>query len=206
MSVAVFSIHSPWVKNTIRFLGALAIPSLIVWGFVSAQKGAENEYNSLTSEMKEHPTSTKTETTEFELKELDDNNAVRWHLTGKKGTTAEMKVVDVTDVKMRYFDGPNVKMEIIAPLGNVDVSNRYVKMKSAKGQRVSGIGDGGKNKFDAETIELDKQNQFIATGGVKIDWSDVALVTGEMAKGKMSKDGIQNVKVIGHTHAIIQSK
>ena len=206
MTVATFSIHSPWVRNTVKFVGAVSIPAALIWGFLAAKQGADKEYESETKKMRERPTSQGTVTTDFQLKEVDDNNTLRWQLVAKKGKTADNKTVDVEDVNVKYFDGPNVKMLISAPIGRVESQTRYVKMMSAKGHRVRGEGDNGKSVFEAETIELDKKNQFIATGGVIIEWTEVAKVTGNTARGNMDKGGIKNVKVIGNTHAVIAVK
>ncbi len=206
MSVATFSIHSPWIKNTVKFLAAVSIPAGIIWAFMAAKQGAEIEYDTEIAKMKANPTSTGTFVDKYELKEVDDNNTIRWQLVARKGTTSDNKKFKIEDIKIKYFDGPNVKMEVGAPLGNVDADTRFVKLMSEKGRRVRGEGESGKSVFEAETIELDKQNQFFATGGVIIEWSEVAKVTGNEARGKLSKEGIQNVKVRGNTHAVIAVK
>lgn len=206
MAVATFSIHSPWVRNTIKFVGAISIPVGIVWGFIAAKQGAEKEYAEQVQSMKEHPTATGSTVSDYELKEVDDNNVTRWQLVAKKGSTTDNKKFLVEAVTMKYFDGPNVKMLVSAPAGNVDAESRFVKLLSAKGHRVRGEGDGGKSVFEAETVELDKNNQFFATGGVIIEWAEVAKVTGNEARGKIEKNGIQNVKVRGNTHAVIAVK
>ncbi len=207
MSVATFSIHSPWVKGTVRFLGAIAIPVGIVWAFMSAQHAADDQYTRETQVMKDHPTAQGSSVTDYELKEVDDTNTVKWQLVAKSGkSTEDNKIVDIEGVTMKFFDGPNVKMSVTAPLGNVNAETRYVKLGSRKGQRVKGDGDSGKSTFSAETIELDKNNQFFATGGVIIEWTEVAKVTGNEARGKLDKGSFQDVKVVGHTHAVIAVK
>lgn len=206
MTVATFSIHSPWVKNTVKFLAAISIPVGLIWAFQAAKKGADEGYEQHIKTMNEHPTTEGTVTTDFQLKEVDDNNTLRWQLVAKKGSTLDNKKVDIEDVNVKYFDGPNVKMLISAPVGRVDSQTRFVNLTSAKGHRVRGEGDNGKSVFEAETIELDKKNQFFATGGVIIEWSEVAKVTGREARGKIDKGGFQNVKVMGNTHAVIAVK
>ncbi len=207
MSVATFSIHSPWIKSSIKFIGAISIPVGLVWGFMAAQKQAEIDYNDHINQTKAHPTTSGTNVTDYELKEVDDTNTVKWQLVAKHGkSTEDNKTIDVEGVTMKFFDGPNVKMSVTAPLGNVNADTRYVKLSSSKGQRVKGDGDSGKSTFEAETVELDKKNQFFATGGVIIEWTEVAKVTGNEARGKLDKGSFQNVKVVGHTHAVIAVK
>ncbi len=207
MSVATFSIHSPWVKGTVKFLGAIAIPIGIVWAFLWAQHNADEQYRVETKAMKDHPTSQGTQVKDYEFKEVDDTNTVKWQLVAKTGkASSDNKLVDVEDVTMRFFDGPNVKMSVTAPIGNVNADTRDVNLNSKNGHRVKGEGDGGKSKFEAESIQLDKKNQFKAAGGVIIEWTEVAKVTGNQATGKLDKGSFQNVKIVGHTHAVIAVK
>jgi hypothetical protein len=207
MTVAVSSIiHNQIFKNTVKFLVAISIPVGIVWAFIAAKTAADKQYESEIIAMKAKPTGEGTVVKDYELKEVDDNNTIRWQLVATKGSTVDNKHVSVEGVKIKYFDGPNVKMLVSAPIGNVDGETRFVKLMSQNGHRVHGEGEGGKSVFDAETIELDKQNQFFATGGVIIEWAEVAKVTGNEARGKLDKGGFQNVKIVGHTHAVIAVK
>lgn len=206
MSVATFSIHSPWVRNTVKFVAAVSIPLGIAWAFIAAKEAADRDFAEHQEIAKKNPTASGTEVTDYELKEVDDSNVIRWQLVAKKGGSQDSKKFEVVDVKVKYFDGPNVKMQVAAPLALVDADTRFVKMMSTKGKRVSGEGEAGKSHFEAETVELDKKNQFFATGGVIIDWAQVAKVTGNEATGKMDKNGLQNVKIRGNTHAIIAVK
>lgn len=205
--MAVFSIHSPLVRNTVRFLAAISIPAGIVFAFIWAKENADKQYIEEKAAIQAHPTAEGAIVTDYELKEVDDNNTIRWQLIAKHGkTSSDNKKVDVDGVSIKYFDGPNVKMTVNAPIGKVDADTRFVKLMSQNGHRVKGEGDGGKSTFEAETIELDKKNQFFATGGVIIEWTEVAKVTGNEARGKIDKTGFQNVKVTGHTHAVIAVK
>lgn len=206
MSVATFSIHSPWIRSTLKFVVAISIPLGIVWAFLAAKNAADKQYETEIQVMKSKPTSQGTVVNDYELKEVDDNNTIRWQLVANRGSTKDNKSVEVEGVKVKYFDGPNVKMLVSAPLGKVDSDTRFVKLMSSKSSKVRGEGDGGKSLFEAETIELDKKNQFFATGGVIIEWSEVAKVTGREARGKIDKGGIQNVKIYGNTHAVIAVK
>jgi hypothetical protein len=66
-------------------------------------------------------------------------------------------------------------------------------------------GEKGKGTLIAEVVELDKKNQFTASGGVNIV-SEVAKVTGKTATGVISKNGMSDFKIIGGTHASILVK
>jgi hypothetical protein len=70
---------------------------------------------------------------------------------------------------------------------------------------VEAEGEEGKVKLTAKKIELNKKNQFQATGGVNIIWPGVAKVIGNLAEGVLSSGNLDNVKVIGNTHALIGS-
>jgi len=54
-------------------------------------------------------------------------------------------------------------------------------------------------------LELEKKNQFKATGGVNIAMG-VAKVTGNYATGRFGKKELEDLKIIGNTHAIISSQ
>jgi hypothetical protein len=56
-----------------------------------------------------------------------------------------------------------------------------------------------------EKLELEKKNQFKATGGVNIAMG-VAKVTGNYATGRFGKKDLEDLKIIGNTHAIIASQ
>ena len=208
MAVASLSfIHSGWFRATFRFVAALSIPALIVWFFYFSQQEANKQWEGYQTEVKNNPLSTGINVNNYELKEVDDFNNIKWQLVAKKGAISEdNKDVALVGVTMRYYDGPNVKMSICAPIGNVKQDTKYVKLLSQGGTRVKGEGDGGKSVFEAEVIELTKKNQFLASGGVIIEWSEVAKVTGNSATGTIDKTGIKDVKVTGGTHAIIVVK
>jgi len=198
------SIHTTWFRNTVKFVGALAIPTLIIGFYLHAKKNADDTYNNTKGEIRAKKQEINVQN--YELKEVDDNNNLKWELIANEGTTADNKKYDVTGVHMKYFDGPNVKMSVTAPVGKVDTETRFITLNSQKGTRVKGEGDAGKSIFESETVELDKNNKFFATGGVTIEWVDSAKVTGREARGKLDKNGLQDVKVYGHTHALIAIK
>ncbi|MBY0545906.1 MAG: LPS export ABC transporter periplasmic protein LptC [Candidatus Obscuribacterales bacterium] len=205
MSVAI--LHNSHFKSFLKFVGALSIPIGIGWFFMYSQEQANIEVANYKAEQKANPTADSVVVDNYQLKEVDDMNHIKWQLSSEKGRLApNNKDVILDKVKVEYFDGPNVKMRIYAPKGTANQETRYVKLMSENKVRVQCEGDGGKSKFEAETVELTKKNQFLATGGVIIEWSEVAKVTGLSATGTIGKGGIDNVKVKGNTHAIITCK
>lgn len=207
MSVASFSIHNGRFRSVIKLIAALAIPAGIIWFFVYSQEQARIEVGNYQSEQKENPTSEGMVVNDYQLKEVDDYNHIRWQLIAKRGAMApNNKDVVIDQVTVEYYDGPNIKMRISAPHGQVDQETRYVKLVSLNNNRVEAVGDGGQSKFQAETVELIKKNQFLASGNVIIEWTEVAKVTGNSATGSIDKSGINNVKVVGNTHSLVTVK
>ena len=159
-------------------------------------------------EMKEHPLTQQTTVDNYELKEIDDGNNLKWQLVAKRGvmTSDGSKDVLLHHVQLKYFDGKIVKMLITAPYGVANENTHIVKLRSDPNQRVvaeNGINHG---RLEASKVELTKKNQFVATGGVNIVMPGVAKVTGDKATGALEKDSeLKNFKIIGNTHAIIGS-
>jgi hypothetical protein len=94
-------------------------------------------------------------------------------------------------------------MRLIAPQGEANASTKYVQLTSDAGSLVQAEGAGGKAKLEAAKIELMKKNQFIASGGVTIEWPNVAKVTGDMAAGRIDLSDFKDFKIVGNTHAQI---
>ncbi|MBX9567428.1 MAG: LPS export ABC transporter periplasmic protein LptC [Candidatus Obscuribacterales bacterium] len=212
MSEAVASfIHSSYFKNAIKFVVAISIPAFLIWAFKTAEKNAEEAVKATQQQLNDNPIQEGTATTNFELKELDDNMVTKWLLTAEKGHANKNQKDYILDkVKMKYFDQGNVKMAITAPKGQANMDTKWVKMESDSTGRVKAEGEGGKSKFEATTVVLEKKNQFLATGGVIIEWSEVAKVTGNSATGTVDKSGVKDVIVRGlpghPTHAVITCK
>lgn len=205
MSVAI--LHNSHIRNFLKVVGALSIPAGIGWFFWYSQEQANIEVENYKKEQKSAPTTDTVVVNNYQLKEVDDLNHIRWQLVSEKGRLApNNKDVVLDKVKVEYFDGPNVKMRIYAPKGEANQETRFVKLMSQDKERVRCEGDGGKSKFESDQVELTKKNQFLATGGVIIEWSEVAKVTGRSATGTIDKGGIKNVIVRGGTHAIINMK
>lgn len=192
-------------KNTLKLLAALSIPCGLAYFWYYSNEQARIEVESYQKEMKENPLSEQVEVNNYQLKEVDDTNQVRWQLLADKGTMQpSSKEVILTKIRVDYFDGKNLKMRLTAPLGMANESTRKIRLDAEKGERVVAEGEGGKSRMSAVKVELTKKNQFVATGGVNIDMPGVAKVTGNSATGVIGKAGIQDFKIVGNTHSIVQ--
>jgi lipopolysaccharide assembly outer membrane protein LptD (OstA) len=155
-------------------------------------------------EQKQNPLQDKVTIDNYQLKEVDDSNHVRWQLMAKSGTMhAATKDVNLEKVMVEYFDGPKLKMRLSAPSGLANESTRKIRLDANKQARVIAEGEQGKGRMEASKVELTKKNQFEATGGVNIDMPGVAKVTGNHAVGEFGKGGIQKLRIIGNTHSIV---
>lgn len=197
-------------KSTIKLFVALAIPASIAWFFWYSQQQADYEVKQYQKEQKENPTSEKLTIKNYAMKEIDDLNRIRWQLTAAEGNLMPNgKDVQLDDVKVEYYDATTreLKMRLLAPFGTANQETKYVKLESKDGKPVVADGQGGKSKFTCKTVELIKKNQFLATGGVIIEWPGVAKVSGDSASGLTDlSSGPKNFKVVGNTHAEIVMK
>src|SRR5215813_191958 len=97
-------------KGTFKLLIALAIPGAIAWAFIHAQQQANFEVDEYQKEQKANPTSEKVTVANYELKEVDDTNQIRWQLLAKQGTIEPgAQAVALERVKVEYFDGKTMK-------------------------------------------------------------------------------------------------
>lgn len=186
---------------------ALAVPGFIVWAWFSAKNAADVEMSKYKAEQASNPTTKNVIVNDYELKEVDDSNRIRWQLKAKRGkvlgeTNSEVALEGVTMVYKDPETGDN-KMRLEAPEGQANQVTRYVKLVSVGNQRVSAIGQGGKAQMIATVLELEKDNKFKAHGGVNIVWPEVAKVTGESANGVIDLPDFKNFKIVGNTHAEI---
>ena len=186
---------------------ALSIPIGIYTFFTYSQKQADVQIDEYQKMQKEHPNTDKIIIGNYELKEVDDSNEIRWQLTARQGIMEPVsKDVELDKVQISYFDGKKLKMRLSAPSGVANEVTHIVKLDSTDKQRVVAEGEDGKAKLDARKVELNKKNQFIATGGVNIEWPGVAKVTGNEARGSLEKSAeLKNFKIVGNTHALIGS-
>ena len=165
------------------------------------------EVANFTKESKEHPNNGNTTVDNYELKEIDDSNAIKWILTARRGVMPDgkgAKDVLLSGVDMKYMDAGAVKMRMTAPDGVANETTHVVNLKSDPKQRVIADGGEGKGRMEANTVELTKRNQFIANGNVNINLPGVAKVTGDKATGALEKTAeLKNFIILGHTHALI---
>lgn len=195
-------LKSDWFKLIL----ALSILGGIVGLLYYAQWSATIEEKNFKAQRDANPTASNIAFTNYELKEVDDANHVRWILNAKTGTLIkDTKDVNLSGISMKFLDGDAVKMMISAPVGRANTETRHVELSSGQGQRVIAEGEEGKSRMEMEKLELEKKNQFKATGGVNIAMG-VAKVTGNYATGRFGKKELEDLKIIGNTHAIISSQ
>ncbi|MBU6451526.1 MAG: LPS export ABC transporter periplasmic protein LptC [Cyanobacteria bacterium REEB67] len=194
--------RSEWFK----FVLAAGILGGLVGLLWFADYTAKEETRKYNAELKAHPMAQKITFDDYELKEVDDNNTLRWKLKAKRGVLEPTtKDVILTMINIEYYSEGKVKMKVIAPEGVVNQLSRQVKLKCNPQVNVVAEGEEGKSRLETKSLELTKKNQFIATGGVNINMSGVAKVSGDYATGVFGKSELQDVKIIGHTHATIGS-
>ena len=200
--------HSIFNQSVYKVLIAMAIPALICGGWIFSLKSSDVLIKEQTKEMKEHPTVDKTTVDNYSLKEVDDTNTTKWDLIAKRGIMAADASKDVwlDQVTLRYYDGKVLKMSITAPKGVANEVTHIVILDCDKTQRVVAENGVSHARLEASKVELNKKNQFVATGGVNINMPGVAKVTGNLCTGVLEKDSeLKNFKIIGNTHAIIGS-
>ncbi|MBI4534402.1 MAG: hypothetical protein HY711_10705 [Candidatus Melainabacteria bacterium] len=194
-------------RGTLKLVLALIIPIVIVWAFVYSQHQATVEVKKFKEEQQANPTANQVTVSNYELKEVDDSNHIRWQLLASEGTADQSNQgVMLKEVKVEYFDGPTVKMCLHAPQGLANETNRYVKLSGSEDNPVLAEGEAGKSRLSAKVVELTKKNQFVASGGVNIVWPEVAKVTGLSASGTIDGSELGNLRIVGNTHAEIVVK
>lgn len=187
-----------------RLFLAIAIPSTIFGLWFYAKYEAERDIGITSSDIKKNPINEKILVDNYQLKEIDDANRLRWRLVAAQGVTDPVtRDVALRTVNVDYFDKGKIKMRLCAPLGIANESTRVVELCSEKGKRVIAEGEEGKAKLDAEKVELIKKNQFLATGGVNILWPGVAKVRGDRAEGSLASTDLKKLRIVGNTHALI---
>lgn len=195
------------VKGILKFLFAISIPTLLVWFFLNSEHKANLEVQQYQEEQKANPTTDSVIINDYQIREVDDDNKLRWQLLSKRGTVLpETKDVDLDEVLVEYYEGPLVKMKLKAPKGIANEHEHWVDLLSTENTMVQCEGDGGKSRFSCKKVKLTKKNQFQAEGGVIIEWAEVAKVTGDRATGVLGSSGVQTVTVKGNTHSIITAK
>jgi hypothetical protein len=191
-------------RSNLKLILALAIPSAIMGLWFYAKYTAEKDIGITATAIKRNPINDKVCVTDYQLKEIDDSNHVRWRLFAETGISdPKTRDVALRKVNVDYFDGVKIKMHLSAPLGVANESTRAVELDCEKNARVKALGEEGKAELEASKVELMKKNQFRATGGVNILWPGVAKVTGDIAEGSLNSTDLKKLKIVGNTHALI---
>ena len=200
--------HAIFNQAVYKVLLALAIPVLICGGWLFSLRQSDILIKEQTKEMQAHTTVEKTTVDNYSLKEIDDTNQIKWELVAKRGIMAAdgSKDVWLDHVTLRYYDGKVLKMSITAPKGLANELTHIIVLDGDKTQRVVAENGVSHARLEASKVQLNKKNQFIASGGVNINMPGVAKVTGSICTGALEKDSeLKNFKIIGNTHAIIGS-
>lgn len=188
-------------------IAAITIPLGLAYFWWYSFKYSNEVIQNAKKEQKLHPTTGNTIINNYELKEVDDQNHIRWQLVAHQGVMnpeSGSKDIFLDTVKIEYFDGAELKMRMTAPKGIANEGTRNVKLDGTEHDRVIAENGGNKGHLDALHVELTKKNQFVATGGVNIILPGVAKVTGNQAAGVLEKDAeLKNFTISGNTHALI---
>ena len=191
-------------RNIILLFVALAIPTLMIWFWNYANIRARTTVDAAKGELHANRNQENISVEEYQLKEVNDNNELRWKLNAAHGVmNPATKDVDLETVHVDYYDGAKIKMRLTSPIGKANEATKVIALLSTKERQVEAEGEEGKSKMLAAKVELVKNNQFLATGGVNISWPGVAKVTGDRAEGSLKSTDLKNFKIMGHTHASI---
>jgi len=196
-----------WIFKTewFKLVLALAIAGSIVGLLWYAQWQAKTLTEEHAKELKENPGTENTTLENYELKEVDADNHLRWILTAATGVVdSATRDVTLTKISVKYMDGPKVKMEVLAPMGKTNDKAQTVTLTATPQQKVIAKGEEGKSSLETQKLELNKKNQFTATGGVNIVMTGVAKVTGDRATCKFAKSELESLIIRGNIHSIIQ--
>ena len=193
-------------RKETKVLLALAIPVGLAYFFYSANQKALEEIKKANINEAKNPTVSEITVDNYRIEEVDDSNKPNWLLTAKKGIKGDGDDEKLIDVDVKFFDGANVKMHLAAPYGIAHQTTHYVKLSSGNGMKVIAEGQDGKVKLETGTLELKEKNQFIATGGVNIEWPQIARVSGDQATGNINISDLKDFKISGNTHAEIFTK
>ncbi len=192
------------LKPFLKMLLALGIPCGIVGSIYYAQIHADSEMKKFQESSKSTDPEDTITIDNYELKEVDDTNALKWILTAKKAILEPAtRLVDLTEIEVKYYSGPNISLRLQAPIGKANEATKVVTLKANDKAKVIGIGEENKTRLETKDMELRKKNEFVCTGGVNIDWPGVAKVTGNTAQGTISSSKMQNMLIKGNTHSIL---
>lgn len=192
------------IKPFLKMLLALGILGGIVGSIYYAQIHADKEMKKFQESSKSSDPEDTITIDNYELKEVDDTNALKWILTAKKAILEPAtRLVDLKDIEVKYYSGPKISLRLQSPLGKANEATKVVTLTSDDKAKVIGIGEENQTRLETKAMELRKKNEFVCTGGVNIDWPGVAKVTGNTAQGTISSSKMQNMLVKGNTHSIL---
>lgn len=190
--------------GVMKLLLALGILLGIVGLVYYAQTKADEEIKQFAKEQKENKALEAVTIENYELKEIGDDNQVHWRLIAKQGTMdPSTKDVALSEVNVNYYKEGKVTMQLDAPLGKANELTRIIVLKSQGDKPVLVTGNEKNASLQTKELELTKNNQFKATGGVNIMWPGVAKVTGNNAHGSFTKGNLDKLVICGNTHALI---
>lgn len=191
------------LKPALKLVLALSILFGLAGFIYYAYQKAENEMTEFNKNKDESSMSTTTTVDNYELKEVDDQNRMKWQLKAVRGVLEpSTRDVDLKGVEVNYFHEGKVSLKINAPVGKANEGTGKIHLTSTDTEKVLGIGVEKQTRIETKNMELTKKNQFIATGGVNIDWPGVAKVTGDKAEGTMSPTRfVEHLIIRGNTHA-----
>ena len=192
-----------YLKPFLKLVLALGILFGLVGWIYYAHNEAEKQYRTFEDTKDDATFSSDTVVNNYELKEVDGKQQKKWELLAKKGIREKAtKVVKLEEVEVKYYNEGKLSLMLKAPIGNADETSRQIKLTSNKTEKVKGIGVEKQTSIETREMELTKNNQFKATGGVNIEWPGVAKVKGNEAEGVMSATKfIEQLVIRGNTHA-----
>ncbi len=169
-----------------------------------AQNKAEKEMKDYNESQVDDPLADSMIVDNYELKEVNDENELRWKLTAVRGILDPgTKDVKLTGIIMNYFKEGKLTMKLTAPVGLANEVSRLIVLKADEGKKVIAEGTDKGAMMETQKLELTKKNGFIATGGVNIVWPGVAKVKGDKAEGTMANATIDHFVIRGNTRSIV---
>ncbi|MBK7836400.1 MAG: LPS export ABC transporter periplasmic protein LptC [Candidatus Obscuribacter sp.] len=130
-----------WIFRTDAFKLILALS--ILGTIVGLMFYAQNMANRIEKEAEEqrrlNPTAVTTSIDNYELKEIDDANHIRWILRAKRAVLEKDRKFSLDSIDMQYFDDGKEKMHLIAPIGMADEASRQIQLDSNDKQKVIAI-------------------------------------------------------------------
>ncbi|MBX3074931.1 LPS export ABC transporter periplasmic protein LptC [Candidatus Obscuribacterales bacterium] len=190
--------------GVLKLMLAMGILVGIVGLIYFAHNKADEELKEFSKQQAKEKTLDAVTVDNYELKQIGDDNVIHWKLIAKTGTMdPSTKDVALVDVNVNYYKEGKVSMHLDAPVGKANELTRIIVLKSQGDKKVMVGGDEKQATLETKELELTKNNQFKATGGVNIMWPGVAKVTGSDAHGSFKKGNLDKLVICGNTHALI---